>query len=39
MYQSGMGNAAIAKQLTEEGVKNRFGEIKWYPSGIAKILR
>ena len=32
-------NAAIAKQLTEEGVKNRFGEIKWYPSGIAKILR
>ena len=39
MYLSGMGNAAIAKKLTEEGVKNRSGEAKWHPSGIAKILR
>lgn len=39
MYLSGMGNAAIAKKLTEDGVKNRLGEVKWVPSGIAKILR
>lgn len=39
MYLSGMGNIAIAKKLNEEGVKNRLGEVKWSPSGIAKILK
>ena len=39
MYLSGMGSTAIAKKLTEDGVKNRFGEVKWVPSGIARILR
>lgn len=39
MYLSGMGKTAIAKQLTKEGIKNRLGEVKWSPTGIAKILR
>ena len=39
MYLSGMGKVAIAKKLTEDGVKNRFGVVKWTPTGIAKMLR
>ena len=39
MYLSGMGKTAIAKKLTEDGVKNRLGIVKWTPTAIAKILR
>lgn len=39
MYLSGIGKVAIAKRLNEEGVKNRFGEAKWSPAGIGKIIR
>lgn len=39
MYLSGMGKTAIAKKLTEEGVKNRFGKVSWGRESIARILR
>jgi len=39
MYLSGMGKTAIAKKLTEEGVKNRFGEVHWSRNTIATIIR
>ena len=39
MYLSGMGPIAIAKKLTEEGVKNRFGEVSWSRTAVMKILR
>lgn len=39
MYLSGMGKTSIAKKLTEDGVKNRFGEVHWSRSSIARIIR
>ena len=39
MYLSGMGAAKIARQLMDEGVKNRYGGTKWAPSTIRQILR
>ena len=39
MYLSGMGISAIAKELTLEGAKNRFGQVKWSSNGIREIIR
>ena len=39
MYLSGMGKNAIAKKLTEEGVKTRFNKDAWNPNTIMGILR
>ena len=38
MFLSGMGKVAIAKQLNEEKVKNRFGKVNWTCEGIRRIL-
>jgi len=38
MYLSGMGVTAIAKKLTEAGVKTRFGRNSWSISEIGRIL-
>ena len=39
MYLSGMGKAAIAKKLTEEGVKTYSNRGIWHPETVAGILK
>ena len=39
MYLSGMGVGTIAKKLTDEGVKTRFGHDHWSPFVIRSIIR
>ena len=39
MYLSGMGKTAIARKLTEDGVKNRFGEVHWCRGTVEQIIR
>lgn len=39
LFNHGIGPAMIAKQLTRDGIKNRFGKIRWSATTIRQILR